>query len=91
LIAQVEESLLCYKRLCHVNFDTLVNISNCKRVRGIPDLKKPDLVVCKLCQISKMAKMSFKSKNHHTEEFLELVHIDLCGPMGTERSSAERQ
>ena len=31
-----------------------------------------------------MGKTSFKSKNYHFEEVLELVHIDLCGPIGIE-------
>lgn len=31
-IAQVEESLLWHKRLCHVNFDNLVKIRKHKRV-----------------------------------------------------------
>ena len=53
-IAQVEESRLWHKRLCHVNFDNLVNIRKNRRVRGIPTLKKPDVGLCKHCQIGKM-------------------------------------
>ena len=42
-IAQVEEIWLWKKRLCHVNFDSLLKIRKHKRVRGIPSLKKPDM------------------------------------------------
>ena len=42
-IAQVEESWLWHKRLCHVNFDNLIKIRKKKRVRGIPSLRKPDM------------------------------------------------
>ena len=31
------------KRLCHVNFDNMVNIRKFKKARGIPSLKKPDV------------------------------------------------
>src|SRR5271156_448738 len=89
-IAQVEESWLWHKRLCHVNFDNLVNISKNKRVRGIPISKKPELAICKQCQIGKMGKTSFKSKNYNTEEVLELVHTDLCGPIGTTSYTGEK-
>ena len=82
-IVQVEERWLWHKRLCHVNFDNLVNIRKNRRVRGIPILKKLELVMCKQCQMGKMGKTSFKGKNYNTEEVLELVHTNLCGPIGT--------
>ena len=66
-IAQVEESWLWHKRLCDVNFDNLIKIRNKKRVRCIPSLRKPDMCLCKNCQIGKMGKTSFKSKNYHSE------------------------
>ena len=53
-IAQVEESWLWHKRLCHVNFDNLIKIRKDKRVRGIPSLRKLDMGLCKNCQIGKM-------------------------------------
>ena len=65
-----------------MNFDNLVNISKNKRVRGIPSLKKLDMGMCKNCQIGKMGKTTFKRKNYHSEEVLELVHTNLCGPIG---------
>ncbi len=62
-IAQIEESWLWHKRLCHVNFDNLVKIRKFKKVRGIPNIKKPEVGLCTNCQIGKMGKTSFKSKN----------------------------
>ena len=89
-IAQVEEIWLWHKRLCHVNSDNLVKIRKHKRLRGIPSLKKPDMGLCKNCQTGKMGKTSFKSKNYHSEEVLELVHTDLCGPIGIESYSGDK-
>ena len=34
-----------------------------------------------------MGKTSFKSKNYHFDEVLELVHTELCGPIGIESYS----
>ena len=89
-IAQVEEIWLWHKRLCHVNFDNLIKISKKKRLRGIPSLRKPDMGLCKNCQIGKMGKTSFKSKNYHSKEVLGLVHTNLCGPIVIERYSGDK-
>ena len=66
-----------------MNFDNLVNISKNRRVRGIPVLKKPELAMCKQCQMGKMGKTSFKRKNYNIEEVLEFVHTNICGSIGT--------
>ena len=89
-IAQVEESWLWHKRLCHVNFDNMVKISKFKKVRGIPNLKKLDIGLCKNCQIGKMGKIGFKSKNYQSEDILEIIHTDLCGPIGVESYIGEK-
>jgi hypothetical protein len=73
-----------------VNFDNLVKIRKNRRVRCIPSLRKPDMGLCKNCQIGKTGKTSFKRKNYHSEEVLELVHTDLCGPIGIESYSGDK-
>ena len=55
-----------------------------KRVRGLPRLSKPNKVTCKQCQMGKMAKSSFKSKTYSSYDILELVHTNLCGPIGVQ-------
>ena len=81
LVVQLDDVWLLHKRLCHVNFDNLISISKIKKVRGLPKLKKPDKAMCKQCQIGKMKKSSFKSKTYTSNEVLELVHTNLCGPI----------
>ena len=46
-------------------------------------MKKPN-GLCKNYQIGKMGKTSFKRKKYQSEYVLEIVHIDLCGPIGIE-------
>ncbi len=76
--------------MCHVNFDNLVKINEKKRVWGIPSLRKPEMGLCKNCQIGKMGKTSFKRKDYHSKEFWELVHIDLCGPIQIESYNGDK-
>ena len=73
-----------------MNFDNLIKIRKLKRVRGIPILKKPDMGLYKNFQIGKMGKTSFKRKNYHSKEVLELVHTNLYGSIGTETYSGEK-
>ena len=37
-----------------------------------------------------MGKTSFKSKNYQFEDILEIVDIDLCGPIGVESYTREK-
>lgn len=69
--------------MCHLNFDNLVTIRKNRRARGIKNLKKIEMAIWKQCQIGKMGKTSFKRKNYNIVEFFQLVHINLCGPIGT--------
>ena len=73
-----------------MNFDNMVKIRKFRKVRGIPSLKKPDVGLCKNCQIGKMGKTSFKSKNYQSEDVLEIVHTDLCRPIGIQSYSGEK-
>ena len=75
---------------CHVNFDNMVKIRKLRKVRGILNLKKPDVGLCKNCQIGKMEKTSFKSKNYQSKDILEIVHTNLCGPIGVERYNGKK-
>ena len=52
-----------------------------KKVKGLPKLRKPNNTICKQCQLVKMKKSSFKSKTYTSNELLELVHTNLCGPI----------
>ena len=61
-IAQVEESWLWHRRLCHVNFDNMVKIRKFRKVRGIPNLKKPDVGLWKIVRFVKWERLALKVK-----------------------------
>ena len=51
-------------------------------VVGLPSIKFNDDKVCDTCARSKQVRNSFKLKNCvSTTHPLELIHVDLCGPM----------
>lgn len=83
LVAKIEDNWLWHKRFFYVNFDNLIKISKSSIVRGIPQLVKPDNVLCKYCQMGKMNYVFCKSKSFSSNNFLNLVHTNLCGPMRT--------
>ena len=47
LMVKSEDVSSSHKRLCHVNFDSLINISKIMKLRGFPRLKKPKNTMCK--------------------------------------------
>ena len=57
MIAQVEEIWLF-----HMNFDNMMKIRKFRKVRGIPSLKKPDVGLCKNCQIAKWERLVLRAK-----------------------------
>ena len=61
-----------------------------KKVRGLPKLKKPNNTMCNQCQLGKMTKSTFKSKAYTSNEVLELVHTDLCGPIEIQSYRGDR-
>ena len=67
----------------HINFDNIVKISKKQVVGEIPEITKPTNVICKHCQHGKQTEVDFKTKGYFTTKPLEIVHIDLCGPMRT--------
>ncbi|PNX84518.1 gag-pol polyprotein, partial [Trifolium pratense] len=54
-------------------------------IRGLPKLKIEEGSICGECQIGKQTKMSHPKLQHLiTSRVLELLHIDLMGPMQVE-------
>ena len=76
-----DESWIWYKRLGHLKFYHIVKLVNNGTVKDLPKISKPYDSVCKPCQMGKLTRTQFKSKNFtSTGKPLHLVHMDLCGP-----------
>nr|GEZ35935.1 retrovirus-related Pol polyprotein from transposon TNT 1-94 [Tanacetum cinerariifolium] len=73
---------LWHRRLFHLNFDYINLLSKKDVVIGLPKLKYIKDQLCSSCEVSKAKRSSFKSKAvPSTKGRLNLLHMDLCGPM----------
>jgi hypothetical protein len=50
-------------------------------VTGLPEFSSDQHDVCKGCALGKYAKTTFPSSDNKSKEILDLIHLDVCGPM----------
>ncbi|KAH0682508.1 hypothetical protein KY290_023330 [Solanum tuberosum] len=82
LSAQSENANLWHRRLGHVSSSLLNKLVSRDLVRGLPKLKFSDKKVCDACVKGKQIRSSFKQKKQvSSSRVLELIHMDLCGPV----------
>ena len=73
-----------HRRLRHANWRLISKLSKSQLVRGLPDIDYHSDALRGACQKGKIVKTSFKSKDIvSTSRPLELLHIDLFGPVST--------
>nr|GEV50589.1 retrovirus-related Pol polyprotein from transposon TNT 1-94 [Tanacetum cinerariifolium] len=82
------KSWLWHRRLSHLNFGTINQLMLKDLVDGLPKFKYDKDHLCSACEQGKSKKASFPPKLVPSiESELELLHIDLCGPMRVEMSN----
>ncbi|XP_075489607.1 uncharacterized protein LOC142528441 [Primulina tabacum] len=83
--AQFTELELWHQKLGHINFKTLKNLSKYEAVRGMPNISSGISYVCGECQKGKQTRVSHPVlATSETTRCLELLHMDLMGPMEVE-------
>nr|GEY57235.1 hypothetical protein [Tanacetum cinerariifolium] len=76
------QAWLWHRRLSHLNFDYINMLSKKDIVIGLPKLKYVKDQLSSSCELSKANRSSFKSKAVPSlKGRLNLLHMDLCGPM----------
>ena len=82
LSALNDDAMLWHKRLGHASLSLLNKLVSKDLVVGLPSIKYNDGKVCDACARGKQVRNSFKLKNCvSTTRSLEMLHVDLCGPM----------
>lgn len=73
-----------HRRLGHINSKDLTVMKN-GAVTGIsyPDKAEDSMSKCVVCCEGKLARLPFSHKGTRSENVLDLVHADVCGPMET--------
>ncbi|GJT10779.1 retrovirus-related pol polyprotein from transposon TNT 1-94 [Tanacetum coccineum] len=80
--ASPTQAWLWHRRLSHLNFDYINLLSKKDVVIRLPKLKYVKDQLCSSCEVSKAKRSSFKSKTVPSSKGrLNLLHMDLCGPM----------
>nr|GFA39266.1 retrovirus-related Pol polyprotein from transposon TNT 1-94 [Tanacetum cinerariifolium] len=80
--ATSSQAWLWHRRLSHLNFDTINLLSKNDIVVGLPKLKFIKDHLCSSCELGKAKRKSFHTKlTPSSKQWLQLLHIDLCGPM----------
>nr|GEZ45942.1 hypothetical protein [Tanacetum cinerariifolium] len=76
------QAWLWHRRLSYLNFNYINLLSKKDIVIGLPKLKYVKDQLCSSCELSKTKRSSFKSKVVPSSKGrLNLLHMDLCGPM----------
>ncbi|GJU45265.1 integrase, catalytic region, zinc finger, CCHC-type containing protein, partial [Tanacetum coccineum] len=76
------KSWLWHRRLSHLNFGTINDLTRLDLVDGLPKFKYGKDHLCSACERGKSKKASHPPKlvsSNHSK--LEMLHMDLCGPM----------
>ncbi|KAI3734336.1 hypothetical protein L6452_13802 [Arctium lappa] len=83
--ASMQQSWLWHRRLSHLNFRYINKLVSGKLVNGLPELRYEKEHLCTSCEKGKMKRAPHKPKPEpSTSSPLELLHMDLCGPMRTQ-------
>ncbi|GJW32794.1 retrovirus-related pol polyprotein from transposon TNT 1-94 [Tanacetum coccineum] len=83
--ASSSQAWLWHRRLSHLNFDTINLLSKYDIVIGLLKLKFVKDHLCSYCELGKAKCKSFKTKTtSSSKRRLQILHMDLCGPMRVE-------
>nr|GEW10035.1 retrovirus-related Pol polyprotein from transposon TNT 1-94 [Tanacetum cinerariifolium] len=78
--ASASVNWLCHKRLSHLNFKTINNLSKYNLVSGLPSLNFSKDKNCPACEKEKHHRATFKTKRSFSiNKCLHLLHMDLFG------------
>ncbi|GJY93019.1 retrovirus-related pol polyprotein from transposon TNT 1-94 [Tanacetum coccineum] len=89
--ASKAKSWLWHRHLSHLNFGTINQLAKQGLVKRLPKLKYTKDHLCSACQMGKSKKESHPyNPEPSTNEKLQMLHMDLCGPMRVESINKKR-
>nr|GEW36616.1 hypothetical protein [Tanacetum cinerariifolium] len=89
--ASKNKSWLWHRRLNHLNFSTINDLTRKDLVKGLPRLKFEKDHICSACQLGKSKKHTHKPKTESTNvEVLNTLHMDLYGPMRVQKINRKK-
>nr|GEY35610.1 retrovirus-related Pol polyprotein from transposon TNT 1-94 [Tanacetum cinerariifolium]GEY36569.1 retrovirus-related Pol polyprotein from transposon TNT 1-94 [Tanacetum cinerariifolium] len=89
--ASKTKSCFLHLRLSHLNFGTINQLAKQGLIKCLPKLKYTKDHLCSTCKMGKSKKESQPHKpKPSTNEKLQMLHMDLCGPMWVESINKKR-
>ncbi|GKC74052.1 retrovirus-related pol polyprotein from transposon TNT 1-94 [Tanacetum coccineum] len=89
--ATSSQAWLWHHRLSHLNFNTINLLLKNNIVTGLPKLKFIKDHLCSSCELGKAKRKSFHTKtNPSSKRRLQLLHMDLCGPIRVESINGKK-
>ncbi|GJZ12250.1 retrovirus-related pol polyprotein from transposon TNT 1-94 [Tanacetum coccineum] len=89
--ASPTQAWLWHRTLSHLKFNYINFISKKDIMIGLPKLKYVKDQLCSSCELSKAKRSSFKTKVVPSSKVrLNLLHMDLCGPMRIESINGKK-
>ncbi|GKG21766.1 retrovirus-related pol polyprotein from transposon TNT 1-94, partial [Tanacetum coccineum] len=89
--ATSSQAWLWHRRLSHLNFDSINLLSKNEIVIGLPKLKFVKDHLCSSCELGKAKRKSFHTKaTLSSKRRLQILHMDLCGPMRVESFNGKK-
>ncbi|GKA67804.1 retrovirus-related pol polyprotein from transposon TNT 1-94 [Tanacetum coccineum] len=89
--ASSSQAWLWHRRLSHLNFNTINLFLKYDIVSGLPKLKFFRYHLCSSCELGKAKRKSFKTKTTpSSKRRLQILHMDLCGPMRVESFNVKK-
>nr|GEU78088.1 hypothetical protein [Tanacetum cinerariifolium] len=88
--ATSSQAWLWHRRLSHLNFDTINLLSKNDIVTSLPKLKFVKDHRYSSCELGKSKRKSFQIKILSLKRRLQLIHMDLCGPMRVESINGKK-
>ncbi|PNX93845.1 gag-protease polyprotein, partial [Trifolium pratense] len=91
LMTKEDEVRPWHQKLGHLNPRSMKKAISEEAIRGLPNLKIEEGSICGECQIGKQTKMPHPKLQHlTTTRVIELLHMDLMGPVQTESLGGKR-
>jgi hypothetical protein len=72
-------SEIWHRRLANIHYRALPSLG--KMVKGLPEIHVQHDGICRGCSLGKNVKGSFLSSDNRSKGILDLIHLDVCGPM----------
>ncbi|PWA92696.1 hypothetical protein CTI12_AA075180 [Artemisia annua] len=89
--AESTKSWLWHQRMSHLNFRTMTDLARHKLVDGLPRFRYAKDHLCPACEQGKSKRAHLTTKPEpSTDHVLQLLHMDLCGPMRVQTINGKR-